>query len=223
MDRSTTTASLPFGNLVSEGFNANKPASRTALVAIDISKAFDMVDITLLLEQISSSNLHHNYVRWLSSYLRGRKAACIYQGHQSRFRTVHIRVPQGSIISLALFNFFTSDFPEVSDTKASFADNFTAGASDLKLEVIAAKLNVDLKCVSKWANIKPLTISADKSQIIFFTLWNQEKVFPQIYYEGKPIPVAKEIKILGLSYDSLHAYTLHVTWQNPRVRVGFPS
>jgi hypothetical protein len=84
-NRSTTMALLLLCNLISEGFNRNKPAARSVFVAIDISKAFNTVDITLLLEQIASSSLHHNYVRWLSAYLRGRKAACIFQGHRSKF------------------------------------------------------------------------------------------------------------------------------------------
>jgi hypothetical protein len=52
-NRLTTTALLPLAQLISEGFNINKLASRTIAAAIDISKAFDTVDITLLLGQIS--------------------------------------------------------------------------------------------------------------------------------------------------------------------------
>jgi hypothetical protein len=105
MNRSTITALLPLASKISEGFNCSKPASRTETVAIDISKAFDTVDISLLLEQISSSGLHHNYVGWLSSYLHGRMAACIYQGLRSKVRIVHIGVSQGAVLSPALLNF----------------------------------------------------------------------------------------------------------------------
>jgi retron-type reverse transcriptase len=137
-------ALLPLCHQISEGFDADKPATRTAFVAVDISKAFDTFDITLLLQQISRSELRHNLVRWLSTILHGRKAACVYQGCRSRFRTVHIGVPQGSVLSPALFNHFTSNFPEVSGSKSSFADDFTIGKSDLDLKVIDAALNKDL-------------------------------------------------------------------------------
>jgi hypothetical protein len=43
-----------------------------------------------------------------------------------------------------MFNFFTSDFPVVSDLLASFADGFTIGASDASLANIEAALNADL-------------------------------------------------------------------------------
>jgi hypothetical protein len=82
---------------------------------------------------------------------------------------VQSSVPQGSIISPALFNFFTADFPDVSEVEASFADNFTAGASDPDPEVIAEALNRDLVRISEWAKCKRLKFSAEKSQVIFFT------------------------------------------------------
>ena len=59
--------------------------SRSVVVAVDISKAFDTVDITLLLDLISSSEPHPNLVRWLVSYLRGRSASCIHHGIKSKF------------------------------------------------------------------------------------------------------------------------------------------
>jgi hypothetical protein len=64
--------------MISEGFNHSKPPKWTVLVALDLSKTFDSVSITLLLEQIAGTDLHSNIVRWLAAYLRGRSAACIY-------------------------------------------------------------------------------------------------------------------------------------------------
>jgi hypothetical protein len=71
----TSTALLPQVAKISEGFNCKKPADRTVMVVIDISKAFNMVDVTLLLRQILGIDLHPNLVRWLAIYLQGRSAA----------------------------------------------------------------------------------------------------------------------------------------------------
>jgi hypothetical protein len=89
-------------------------------------------------------------------------------------------------------------------------DDFTASALDPDPEVIAAALNKDLVKIAKWAKCKRFKIRAEKLQVIFLSPWNREKVFPQIFYEGSPIPVTKQIKILGLTYDSLHTLTPHV-------------
>jgi hypothetical protein len=99
-----------------------------------------------------------------------------------------------------------------------FADNFDIGASGPVLEDIAAKLNQDLKHISKWAKRKHLKISTEKSQVSFFTPWNREKVFPTIFYEGIPIPVTNLIKSLGINFDRDHAFTSHLKFSSSKGR-----
>jgi hypothetical protein len=81
--RSTTTALLPIVINIANGMNEPKPASRTAFVALDISKAFDAVDHVLLLEKVSATSLNSNVTWWLAAYLRGRTAVCLFQGATS--------------------------------------------------------------------------------------------------------------------------------------------
>jgi hypothetical protein len=64
---SCTTALLPIVTRVAVGFNDRKPAHRSAMCAIDISKAFDSINHPLLLDQLSDSSLHSNVVRWLAA------------------------------------------------------------------------------------------------------------------------------------------------------------
>ena len=69
--KSTTSALLPLTQKVAVGFNRNKPLLRTVTMAIDFSKAFDTVNHTKLTEAISTTSLHHNFIRLLSAYFRG--------------------------------------------------------------------------------------------------------------------------------------------------------
>ena len=85
---STTTALLPLTTAIATGFNQNKPATRTAALAIDFSKAFDSIHHPTLLNKIANSSLHPNYVRWLATYLRGRTASCLYQSAMSPKRII---------------------------------------------------------------------------------------------------------------------------------------
>ena len=100
--RSTTSALLPLVTTAANGFNVRKPPTRTAVVAVDISKAFDAVDHTLLLKQISDSDLNSNVVRWLAVYLRGRSSKCLFRSSVSPSLIIHSGVPQGSVLSLLL-------------------------------------------------------------------------------------------------------------------------
>jgi hypothetical protein len=94
-NRSTVTALLHVVTNVAIGFNEVKPASRTAMVILDISRAFDAIDHDILLEKIAASTLNSNIVRWLATYLRDRKAVCLFQGEKSKEMKCHSGVPQG--------------------------------------------------------------------------------------------------------------------------------
>ena len=49
-------------------FFKKKPPKRTVVAAIDLSKAFDMVNQDILLEKVSVTTLHPDLKRWLLSY-----------------------------------------------------------------------------------------------------------------------------------------------------------
>jgi hypothetical protein len=91
----------------------------------------------------------------------------------------------------------------------NIADNITLAVKGSDLQAIEKTLNEDLARVAKWAKKKRLSISASKSQATLFTPNNRElNVKPQIFFHGSQIPVENLIKILGLTMDSLHTYTL---------------
>ena len=146
-----------FGSSV--GFNMKKPPGRTVTVAVDISKAFNSVSHVRLLEMIHQSRLQHNVVRWLTMYLRGRLSACLYRGHRAPYRHVRAGVPQGSVISPALFNYFMSDCPLSDYDMASYADDFTIMASSSKVDEAVVKANRLMTALVDWAGRKELSIA----------------------------------------------------------------
>ena len=101
---STVTALLPLVHQIATGLNQNYPIHRTVSMAVDFSKAFDTVNHTILLSDINNTNMEHNTVRWLTTYLRGRTAICRYNNTSSKSYVIHTGVPQGSVLSPLLFN-----------------------------------------------------------------------------------------------------------------------
>ena len=207
---STVTALLPTANRIANGFNEPKPPLRTATIAIDISKAFDAVQHSLLLDAICETDLHPNLVHWLATYLRGRQAKTTWQGVASPWRNVKTGVPQGSVLGPILFNFFVRDCPVA---QPSYADDFTFSRSAVEIADIERGLQSDMDQVVAWAKTKMLSISPEKCSITLFTpdKARQSNTHPQVFIDGKVIPLDKNPKILGVRFDPHFHFNAHAT------------
>ena len=94
----------------------------TALVLIDISKAFDSIDHVILFRKLQSTGVSRFAMDWFKSYLSDRSQCVRIGSMASRARTVSRGVPQGSILGTLLFNIYINDLPNV--TKESQLESY---------------------------------------------------------------------------------------------------
>jgi hypothetical protein len=183
--------------------NQDKPAKRTASVALIISKAFDSVDHDLLLAKITGTTLNSNVVGWLGAYLHGRTAVCLFQGAVSSALRCHSGVPQSSVLSPHLFNFFIRDFPCPAEVNENYADDFYFTVSSADINFFGPVLTGQLEEISKWATDNKLSIAPSKSPVTIFTPWNREANFdPRIQIDGAYILAEKNIRALGIMLNN---------------------
>ena len=208
---STVTALIPITTDIVNGFNQKRPPHRTIAVAIDISKAFDSVNHTLLLQMILHSTLNPLITRWLAAYIRGRKAACVYLNNISPFRGVPAGVPQGSVISPALFNYFISDCPIPNSNITSYADDLTIWTSSPDIQEAESTINGLLDDITTWTIAKRLTIAPSKSSSTLFTPdTHQSNYQPQVFIQNSLVPLNKTPKILGVTLDTHLTFAPHI-------------
>ena len=210
--RSTTTALQEIVDHVTDGLNRGKPADRTVLVAVDLSKAFDTVNHEILLTDIAELPLNNNLKRFLFSYLRGRSTFVEFRGKKSRRKKMKQGVPQGGVLSPLLFNLYMSKMPQP-PTKVklvTYADDGTILSSDKKIEPICDKINGYLETLNNWFSSRNLFISAPKSSATLFTTWsNEAKTQLPINIAGTAVPTVQDPKILGVTFDPLLNFKNH--------------
>ena len=136
-------------------------------------------------------------------YLRGRLSACLYRGHRAPYRHVHAGVPQGSVISPALFNYFMSDCPLSDYDMASYADDFTIMASSPRVDEAVVKANRLMTTLVEWAGREELSIAPHKSLVTLFTPdTHQSPLQPKVKICDHVIPLNRTPKILGVTWNT---------------------
>ena len=98
----STVTALHTLNTIAKEFNQMAPPARTITVALDMSKAFDTINIHTLIRKLLQTKIPGIIMKLIANYIKGRKAYTTY--HTSSQRKFKTGVPQGSVLSPTLFN-----------------------------------------------------------------------------------------------------------------------
>ena len=192
----------------------NKEA--VAAVAVDLSKAFDAINHSLLLAKLKAYGFSPHALELMSTYLLGRQQCVRLEGVCSNFKKVKSCVPQGSLLGPLLFNIFINDLnfcvPNVS--LRLYADDTTAYLSDVSPTILEFSFNKDLQTLSSWFESNHLTVNSTKTQAL--------SVGPcayrySLFLNNARIEFLRSIKILGVTLDKDLSYKEHISDQLKKV------
>ncbi len=127
------------------------------VVFINLRKAFDTVDVNILLAKLPSFGITGMEHKWFKSYLSERYQSVSVDGHLSSPLPVSICVPQGSILGPLLFLLILNDLPTVTESCETnmYADDTeidSASKPDCP-EELENNINSDLCKISEYFNM----------------------------------------------------------------------
>ena len=108
---STVTVLHTVNNTVAKGFNQIPPSARTITVALDMSKAFDTINIHILIRKLLHTKIPGTIIKLIANYIKERKAYTTYRNSTFSQRQFKAGVRQGGVLSPTLFNIYTADIP----------------------------------------------------------------------------------------------------------------
>ena len=119
---------------------------KVRVIFMDLSKAFDTINHSLLLAKLKAYGFSNQVLRLLQSYLCNRFQKSIINGSFSSWNEVIIEVSQGSILGPLLFNIFLNDiFLFISKYQLC---NYAMTALSINQEKICIKLKTMWKWIS---------------------------------------------------------------------------
>ena len=181
----------------------------TGAVFIDLRKAFDTVDHTLLIAKLKNIGFSAPVINWFTSYLSSRTVVTSINNITSTPKPVTVGVPQGSILGPLLFLIFINDLPQCLKHCKSilYADDtllYYAGRTENDLQV---KINEDLNSLSQWLNNNLLTLNYEKTKFMIFANKKQSTKV-DITIENKKVLQERLFNYLGVTLSS------DLTWHN---------
>lgn len=185
----------------------------TTGVFMDMSKAFDCVNHTILLYKLESAGIRGTPLRLLQSYLTDRRITVCVNGHSSNSIPINIGVPQGSCLGPLLYLTYINDLGDLPlEGKITlFADDTTIlYAANTRSECTNAATR-DLQIVSEYFRINKLTLNLTKTKAINFGHDKEDgSEHLTITHNDQPIQLTQEIKYLGVTLDHKLRWHAHI-------------
>ena len=197
-------------------FRAIDQQQLTAMVVIDLSKAFDSIRHSTLLLKLSSLGTSSQALKWFESYLTDRKQSTRLGTSLSDELTIPHGLPQGSILGPMLFNLYINDLP--SAVKSSCTDSYVddtkiyCSFSAKNMNSCLVKMTEDLRLIAGWCCSHQLLINPSKTKLIFFgtrQLLSRVSDIRVPFLDQELTPVSS-VKDLGITLDSYVNFNDHV-------------
>ena len=215
---STETLILRVVDDILIGFENN---TATVMIMLDLSAAFDTVDIDKLLNILKREiGVRGKALSWFSNFLKNRKQTVMVNGTVSDPLLVLFGVPQGSVLGPILFNIYTRSLSRLISKcgyiTGGYADDNHAMKSfplPMQFNVISTDIPQLVTTISNWMNKFALKINPDKTEIIVFyppNLHNQRVINGVILADGSCIRFSKSAKNLGVYLDPTLSSCTHI-------------
>ena len=224
--RGTLDALVHAEESIAAGWNVcttNKRPTNVAVVSLDLSKAFDTIPHTAILSALGDEfNIAYPLLRWISSFLSGRRQFVRVGTSDSSCYDVTSGVPQGSILGPLLYIAATSSIQRIqlaSDTTIlAYADDLLLikpilSSSDLDV------LSNDVDKLNEYFNNVGMHFNSGKTAFMLATLGRPSSRLPVTLRIGMDqIDESPTLKYLGINLDRRLSFVDHIKQKAKQAR-----
>ena len=163
-NKSTATAGLLLQSLISRALDDDE---FVAMAGIDLSAAFDIVDIDLLIKRLAILGLPNDVIRLINVWLHERYFYVSINGSDSSIKVTWFGIVQGSILGPILYAIFISPLFDI-ENLTCFADDKFPLAWNKDKTVLVSEMEVKLKKIVDWLSSSGMKVNESKTELCLF-------------------------------------------------------
>ena len=148
------------------------------IVYVDFAKAFDKVDINIVMHKVKALGIQGVLADWIHHFLSQRTQQVVVNSHKSPARVVLSGVPQGSVLGPLIFLILIGDIDKdiTHAFLSSFADDTRVG-KHIDNEADVSLLQNDLQSVYEWCDSNNMSLNADKFEHLPYKFHKKTKCY----------------------------------------------
>ena len=174
-------------------------------IFIDLQKAFDTVEHSILLRKLDHYGIRGVANNLFKSYLSNRHHTAIINNVCSDKILIKHGVPQGSVLGPLLFLIYINDlhFAIKHSQTLHFADDTSLLCCNNSLKQLNQNVNEDLKLLCIWLRTNKISLNTKKTELIILFRSKQKKINKHLNFRlsGQKLTPSKQVQYLGVTLD----------------------
>ena len=185
---------------------------KTVGIFLDLARAFDTVNLNILLKKLDAYGISNDALILLTSYLSDRKQRLRFNGVVSGTRDITCGVPQGSVLGPLLFLLYINDLQKAcpSAKYLLFADDTAIFYTAPTMTELQAKISFSFPKIASWMHANRLSLSVQKT---FYQIYGNidDNCNIHIPFGNSELSHAHTVKYLGVLFDEDLKFKSHIS------------
>ena len=204
-NKSTATVGCLLQSLIARAADDN---CYVIMASLDLSMAFDMVNVELLVKRLKIMGMPNDIVILIKEWLVNRKFYVQVGEECSMLYDCDSGTIQGSVLGPILYALFVSPLFDITQL-TNFADDNYCLEWDTDLALLITKMEKKLEMITKWLRGSGLIVNEKKTEVCVFHKNDQRLI--NLKVDAAVVKSKKSINVLGVIFDSKLNWNEHIS------------